>query len=741
MDEEPHKINELSADENAKKLLNSVRDGDLKSVKELLKYVKKIDSITNCYDETLLMTACSKKYLEISKELISAGVDVNKMNDRGKTALIYACDSYSTDSEVVNELVKILLENGANPNKYKKGYDGAIHYAAMYNQVEAVKLLAQNGVNIDAKGSYGRTPLIYAASSAKSLEMVRFFISSGANVNAKNDADKNAVFELITNEDSNAEIAEFLIQSGCDIHSNNKSHGTVLHWAAFCGRLNIVELLLKYKVDINAKNQFGHTPMRQAMSQHKTDVVKFLFRNGGTAVSKDSMSWNELEYAIEKNDVEFAKEIIERFKTEKKNLPSGALFKAAKQGDLKTIEILIAAGVPVDDVRYKGDETPLIKASYYGKIEVVKYLLSKGANIKARDYRGNTALLNAAWAGNTNVVVLLLENGAEINERNNLNWNALMQACIEGHFETAKLLLEKGSPTDEVDKEKGATALTLAKASKVQKLVDLLISYGAKERKIKLRKENEPFFSVFKCDICKYLPHKKDLARTEIAEDFNGLDTIYEEITNPDRYATDSMMVKRCSNCGTYYLHYHSVDYEDAFISGPSISQNFQRLNFLRLKILLAKIGKNDELKEIEEKYDSLIEELFSKLNSISKTPIAFLPFIIENLTDFYISNKDWEGLNSNLLENKNPLVVMITAFDLLTIMREKPADIIFPYYRENRDTVPEIVNLYNSFSEKHFEYVIKVAEKYKNSKFTQVKLLYQRFRSVIDYYKLEKKK
>ncbi len=606
MKEKPHREGDFAVKstigERNKQLAQAAKEGNINAVNQLLETKININNTTgSSVGNTVLALACYYKHLNIVKALVKAGAKVITKNREGKTPLNIACDAYEGNSKVVADIVKILLENGADPNIIKKGEDGPLQYAAMYGHAEAIKLLIKHGADVNRKGAYKRTALIYAASDAYysedvKLKIVKMLLEANANVKLKNESGENALFELITNDNSNTVVAELLIENGIDIHEIGSYDNTALHWAAFCGRKNIVEMLIKK----GARAKDISSAVSEAISRGHTDIVKLLFKNGAGSNNGDDFGSSILEYAVEKGDMPFVKEIIGTAKKEGKNLSAGALIEAARKGELKMVKFLIEAGISVDDKEHWGSETPLMKASYYGKLDVVKYLLEAGADIKARDYRGNTALLHAAWSGHLKVIKELIKQGANVNEKNDLNWNALMQACLENHYSTVKFLLEKGSPTDEIDKEKGATALSLAKHCQSKKIIDLLLSYGAKERAVKMKQDEEQYFSIFDCDICYYLPHKKDLSRTESPEDFEGLEIIHSEITNPDRYTDQTDMIKKCTNCGTYYHHDHSYDDEDSFIGGPSISQDFQRYNLIRLKSVLQNIKKKSELKEFK---------------------------------------------------------------------------------------------------------------------------------------------
>ncbi len=668
------------------------------------------------------------------EELLKTGADANTKKD-GRTLLWKVCDVY--DSQPVDNIVELLLKYGAKPNVSKRDEDGPLHYAAMFKQVEAAKLLVKYGADVNAKGSYLRTPLIYAASDGNSPELVQFLIDHGADVKAKNEAGENALFEHITRGKTNLKIVEILLDNGIKVNSKNKHYGTVLHWAAFCGRTEIVTLLVKRGANVNAKGDMDETPVQKAMSQNKLETVKALFRLGAAPLTSGRLGFSLLEFATDSGDKEFVKEIISKIK-EKSKGGLNALTTAARKGDLDMVKLLIEAGFDVDDQDSFGSDSPLIKASYYGKLQIVKYLLGKGADIKLTDYRGNTALLNAAYNGYTAVVKELLKNGAEINERNNHNWNALMQACVEGHFETAKFLLEKGSPTDEIDKEKGATALTLAKYSGSKKLIELLQSYGAKEREIKMRKKGEPYFSLFDCEICVYLPDKKDLGRTEYPEKFDGLEIIFDEVSHSDRYCDDTRRILKCKNCGTYYYHYHSIDTEDAFVGGPSISQDFMRINLVWLKRIFESISKKKELAEFEKRYSGLIEECLQMLKQKrEQINPNHLRFVIESLTDFYIKSENWEGLKEQLLQHDETEIILRVAKDLVLMYGETAWKWDFPYFTDYKSIFPEYQKTFRQFFKSHKDELKHIIGNFKKSKDEKIKYLYKSLVDSAKYYKV----
>src|SRR5262245_33152275 len=193
------------------------------------------------------------------------------------------------------------------------------------------------------------------------------------------------------------------------------------------------------------------------------------------------------------------------------------LHAAAVRGDAAAISSLLASGEH-PDIRDPYGRTPLHVAAFGGQHAAMRALVAGGADPNAleRDrydivtvaavandlptlrlalelgasaknvtsrYEG-TALIAAAHLGHAEVVRTLLRAGAPLDHVNNLGWTALIESIVLGdggarHAETLKALIDAGANVNLADRN-GASPLTLARARRYERMVELLLQAGAK---------------------------------------------------------------------------------------------------------------------------------------------------------------------------------------------------------------------------------------------------------------------
>ncbi len=119
---------------------------------------------------------------------------------------------------------------------------------------------------------------------------------------------------------------------------------------------------------------------------------------------------------------------------------------AAVLPDLRLLRALIARGIDLNTAH--AGMTPLLAAtrdSWHGRPDAVMTLLANGADPRAVDNDGNTALHHAARSSDPGVAALLRDAAAEVDALNVDGLSPLGIACAAGNWRLAKFLLERGA--------------------------------------------------------------------------------------------------------------------------------------------------------------------------------------------------------------------------------------------------------------------------------------------------------
>jgi ankyrin repeat protein len=155
---------------------------------------------------------------------------------------------------------------------------------------------------------------------------------------------------------------------------------------------------------------------------------------------------------------------------------------ACERGDAKMVRMLVTLGADVNAVN-EFRQPPLLYATRAGAVEMVSLLLRSGAdpNIKMSD--GDFVLREAAGKGiSARITRALLKHGANPRAANNNGGTALHMAAFQDRSDVAKLLLRAGADANHRDRH-GHGPLTCAVLRNHTDVVLLLLENGAEPEK------------------------------------------------------------------------------------------------------------------------------------------------------------------------------------------------------------------------------------------------------------------
>jgi ankyrin repeat protein len=347
---------------------------------------------------------------------------------------------------ISSQLIMNFLENRSKVEAssqamlaYKGGspHTMGLHVAAYFGLEEAVHALLSSGYGPDLKGTYGRTPLSWAAAKGHEA-IVKYLLATGAvEVNLKDTTEYGQTPLLLAAANGHQTVVKLLLENGAELESkDNQFESTPMLWASWRGYDGVVKLLLENGTEPEPRNFYDSTPLSLAAESGHMVVVELLLAKGGIdADSKDIASRTPLSYAAECGYEAIVKLLLATDGVEadsKDDSGRTPLSHAAERGYEAIVKLLLATDRVEADSKDNHSRTPLSWAAENGHEAVVRLLLKQGAQFETKDNSGWTPLSHAAIQGKEVVVQLLLEQGAEFDSKDNWGRTPLLYAARSG---------------------------------------------------------------------------------------------------------------------------------------------------------------------------------------------------------------------------------------------------------------------------------------------------------------------
>jgi ankyrin repeat protein len=219
-------------------------------------------------------------------------------------------------------------------------------------------------------------------------------------------------------EDHDVDAVKALLASGLSTETSidyGDHKITPLIKAAGDGEEEIVQELLKAGAKVNAKaSDTGETALIEAVSNKHTDIVEMLLAAGADVSVKNSFDFNALNIAVAANEQDLAALLLDHganLETETSMLTP--LMFAASAGNVDMIRFLVKRGAKVNHGAKEGKQTALFSAIYSGKPEAVQALVDLKADVNTRMKDGPTPLQAAMKGDQDDVVKILKAAGAK----------------------------------------------------------------------------------------------------------------------------------------------------------------------------------------------------------------------------------------------------------------------------------------------------------------------------------------
>ena len=372
---------------------------------------------------------------------------MNAKNEKGETPL----HKHSNTNNI-----KLLIENGADVNAKNNDGNTPLHTVpfdtglnrSSSSPSDKCTLLFEKGADVNIKNNQGRTPF----DMSRCLNLLPLIQQQ----NKKNDAEINKSPQETSQTPSKPITAPLfplqpqeLVEQDRLYKSQNENGNSLLH--SMLKDKNPLQFLprihqmIKANVDINAKNNNGDTPLHIAfspenLSPSRISIIDFLIKNGADVNAKNNNGDTPLLLLTKARLIysHMLKKLVEKgadvnAKNNNGETPLFLLIKSSLHNSVM-LKILIEKGADVNAKNNEGD-TALhsLLSNRFVSPKDITFLIKKGANINVQNNKGETPLM--IYLKNKrpqpHVVKMLIENGADLTLKDNDNKTAIDYASSE----------------------------------------------------------------------------------------------------------------------------------------------------------------------------------------------------------------------------------------------------------------------------------------------------------------------
>ncbi len=312
---------------------------------------------TSVSAESLFDAAAEKQYY-IAGLLLDAGIDINAIDEEGRTPLLTAI--LWKDVKMVTQL----LDRGADVNLAGEGYPRPIQVAFSQNDLPLMKMLIKRGANVNETDGNGRSLLSEAVASG------------------------------------NTEALELLLRSGASWKASKPDIDSPLHVALRRGHSDIAKTFFK----LERANRKEWTPFMKevfakALRTSDMNMAALLIAHHSEFPKLRGAKQSLLAYSLVRNNIGWFRMLLDlgADPNERLVIPAEQKFISAVNDDKLAFYLRSEEGTNI-----------LMLAAGLGRIEFVRALLEKGADRNARTAKYKMVPLSFAQQNNKTRVILLL---------------------------------------------------------------------------------------------------------------------------------------------------------------------------------------------------------------------------------------------------------------------------------------------------------------------------------------------
>ncbi|KAK0715455.1 ankyrin repeat-containing domain protein, partial [Lasiosphaeris hirsuta] len=284
-------------------------------------------------------------------------------------------------------MVQRLCSHGARADSKTQNGKTLLMLAIENNRINSALALIQYSAAVSAADSQGRTAL-HMAAKGNHLALVQELLKAKADPNTPSRGGLTPVMEAAFRQDSdpaippNIHLIGLLLHASADPNAQNPDGHTLLHKAAMTGDASLLALLLQKGADPSLPDKAGQHALHHAASLgHATLTTALLSHSLATIDAADAKGITPLMLAAGAGHDAVVHQLTTHGADVARRSAMGfhALYAACAGGHLLCAALLVGRGAEVDGADCRGN-TPLHVAAKNGRVEMVRWLLSMGAD-------------------------------------------------------------------------------------------------------------------------------------------------------------------------------------------------------------------------------------------------------------------------------------------------------------------------------------------------------------------------
>ncbi|XP_065346439.1 putative ankyrin repeat protein RF_0381 [Cloeon dipterum] len=330
----------------------------LKSARFIHELDKKLIRVKDASERDALHLAAEVADLEMCRWLVEIGVPVDSLNGKSQTSILHRV---GYNSKHGTQLVQYFSDLGLDIDKRDHLEFTPLNYALGDKNFDVAEEMLKLGANFYAKNDGMNT--FHTCILENNLEGVLFVLSKEPAGIIINSLETNALHIAANHAD--LKMCEWLCGKNFDVLAQSKGcKNTVLHFAAMNKEFgkSLVPFFVSKGVDVNKKNITSHSPFYFALKMENIAVAEELLKAGADMDIKPYLRDNVLQYCARNNKMLSAKFVV--------GLNEGLVREPAF-----------------------GGITALHMAAQTADLEFCKFLVEKGADVRAKDFLNRSVLV------------------------------------------------------------------------------------------------------------------------------------------------------------------------------------------------------------------------------------------------------------------------------------------------------------------------------------------------------------